>query len=188
MNPQKSGLAKRVEWLIENGDAGNVLKAAERIGVPNATLARIANGETDSPRAHVLQQVADGYNTTIDWLLNGRGQAPIFDKKKGPAMWEWMTLLNSLNIPPKVRDAVARLPHTLWDLTWLQARHSGASEERARQAAIAWYLQEIETYRRWLRGLVRDLGREGAAAFLIENESAIRAKAVKGTFPPTDIR
>jgi len=30
------------------------------------------------------------------------------------------------------------------------------------------------------------LGREGAAAFLIENESANRAKAVKGTFRPTD--
>ena len=188
MIPQKSGLAKRVEWLIENGDAGNVLKAAERIGVPNATLARIAKGETDSPRAHVLQQIADAYNTTIDWLLNGRGQAPIFDKQKGPAMWEWMTLLNSLNIPPKVRDAVARLPNTLWDLSFLQSRNSGASEERALRAAMDWYRLEIETYRLWLRGLVRDLGREGAAKFLIENESAIRAKAVKGTFPPIVFR
>jgi transcriptional regulator with XRE-family HTH domain len=188
MNQEKSGLAKRVEWLIKNGDAGNVLKAAERIGVPNATLARIANGGTDSPRAHVLQQIADGYNTTIDWLLNGRGQPPTFDKKKGPAMWEWMTLLNSLNIPPKVRDAVSRLPHTLWDLTILAARHNGASEERAIQAATGWYRLEIETYRRWLRTLVRDLGREGAAAFLIENESAIRAKGVKGTFSPDHLR
>lgn len=69
-------LADRVAWLIERSHAGSVNAAAKECGVPQRSLARIANGQAPHPRADVVLQLATYYDTTADWLLRGVGERP----------------------------------------------------------------------------------------------------------------
>lgn len=70
-----SDLSKRIKKLVDS-TFPSVNAAAKAIGIPQQTLDRIVRGQHRAPRVETLQQIADFYDTTVDWLLNGRGAAP----------------------------------------------------------------------------------------------------------------
>lgn len=77
-------LADRVAWLIRHSHGGNVNAASAATGLPQSTLARIADGRVQSPRADALLALATYYRTNVDWLLCGLGAAPPVPPRAGP--------------------------------------------------------------------------------------------------------
>ncbi len=67
-------IASRITALVAFRDNNNVRAAARRVGIPHATLARIAAGRTPNPRAGALTRIASAYGVTTDWLLTGEGE------------------------------------------------------------------------------------------------------------------
>lgn len=69
-------LADRVQLVVDRWWNGSVRKAADRAGIPQQTLDRIARGESQNPRGAVLQRFAQRNNISVEWLLTGSGKGP----------------------------------------------------------------------------------------------------------------
>lgn len=69
-------LADRVQQIVDAYWGGSVNAAAIALGIPQQTLQRVATGVTLEPRVRVLDAIAKGARTSVDWLLNGNGQGP----------------------------------------------------------------------------------------------------------------
>lgn len=69
-------LKDRIRVLVDRYWGGSVYGAARDLGIPQQTLQRIVTGETLNPRVRVLERIAAGCDTTVDWLLTGKGPEP----------------------------------------------------------------------------------------------------------------
>lgn len=75
----------RIRGLV--ADAGSVNATALAIGLKQQTLNRIVRGEHAAPRVETLQKIAEFFDTTVDWLLTGKGRNPtsgalrVFERK-----------------------------------------------------------------------------------------------------------
>src|SRR5688500_17216052 len=108
-------LADRLKALVQRWDRGSVNAAARRIGLNQQTLDRIARGEVKNPRSDALQAIAKTYRVSVDWLLTGEGHGPRVDDDvtPWPELWAWADLLEQLQLPLPVYDAMFRLPFTV---------------------------------------------------------------------------
>jgi transcriptional regulator with XRE-family HTH domain len=74
--PTSNSIAERVRSLIDRVHGGSVNAAARDTGIPQRTLARIADGTVENPRADALQRLATFYKASLEWLLSGQGEGP----------------------------------------------------------------------------------------------------------------
>lgn len=76
-------LAGRVQQIVDDYWGGSVNAAATALGIPQQTLQRVVSGKTLEPRFRVLDAIARGARTSVDWLLNGNGQGPQKEDETG---------------------------------------------------------------------------------------------------------
>ena len=89
-------IAGRVSYLIQHKHAGSVNAAAQNMRVPQRTLARIASGEVEHPRADALSAIASYYECDLAWLVTGKGEAPGVERKVnvgGVVLTGWAALM-----------------------------------------------------------------------------------------------
>ena len=79
-------IARRVRLLVDISHRGSVNAAARDSGVPQRTLARIVDGSVVNPRADVLRSLATFYGVTLDWLVQGRGEMTINNRRIADAL------------------------------------------------------------------------------------------------------
>jgi hypothetical protein len=106
-----SDLSARVSALIERFFGGNRTAAARAWGVPQPTVQRMVVGDSATVRATTLDKIAKAHETSMDWLMSGRGPDPL---KNDPIPYVEYTgfeqLVDSLSLSPLVRTAVLDLP------------------------------------------------------------------------------
>lgn len=71
-----NSIASRTRELIDLVHDGSVNAAARDTGISQRTLARIADGTVENPRADALQKLAAFYQVSLEWLVTGEGQGP----------------------------------------------------------------------------------------------------------------
>lgn len=135
-------LADRVRLVVDRYWGGSVNKAADAMGIPQQTLNRIVSGQTANPRGQLLARIAAVCQTSVEWLLTGRGVEPPFQDDWGlrtsGSTLRWFRLVDSLGLTPAVRLPVFGLPAGQFNLAerlepW--TTHEG-SEERTKR--IGW--------------------------------------------------
>jgi uncharacterized protein YceH (UPF0502 family) len=67
-------LAERVRRLIDRHDAGDVSRAARRIGARESDLRAILAAETDAPSLSTLSAIVRGYDVDTWWLISGESE------------------------------------------------------------------------------------------------------------------
>ena len=67
-------LAERVRDLVERRDAGDVTRAARRIGARESDLRAILAGESSRPSIAALSAIVRGYDVDTWWLIAGEAQ------------------------------------------------------------------------------------------------------------------
>lgn len=154
-------LKDRVTELIRRFYDGNVLGSARAIGMPANTLDRIARGVTPNPRAGALSKIAEHFDTTVDWLLTGRGDAPwesaFFrrngaDPERAVSWFQWSKAAKAFS--PEHDDLSLLL------LQLLAA--SGQFVISVGQGAARATGRSRNRDRRWLERLVSDVGARSA--------------------------
>jgi len=68
-------LAARVRDLVDQHDAGDVARAARRIGAREADLQAIFEGQTTQPSLAALSAIVRGYDVDTWWLISGEREA-----------------------------------------------------------------------------------------------------------------
>jgi transcriptional regulator with XRE-family HTH domain len=175
-------LSDRVSYLIADSFGGSVRAAAGGIGVPQRTLANIASGDTSNPRADVLQAIADGFHTTTDWLLTGRGESPLKSQRQEAVYSSWNNLLRKLDLPADLEAHLREVPRAIERFDVLFAELSGWLPRRERPA-MSVPDEQLRDYRKlaaaWTANVARKIEQNGIervrAAFL---HSAGRTMAV----------
>ncbi|MGH7594140.1 MAG: hypothetical protein ACRELE_09870 [Gemmatimonadales bacterium] len=109
--PSHSELGKRVSALIERFFGGNRTAAARAWGVPQATVQRLVVGDSQTVRATTLDKIARKHDTSIDWLMSGRGPDP-FATEPMPYVeyMDFERLVRGLQLSDAARRAVLDLP------------------------------------------------------------------------------
>lgn len=104
-------LSARINALIERFFGGNRTAAARAWGVPQPTVQRMVVGDSETVRATTLDKIAKKHETSMDWLMSGRGPDPL---KNEPVPYveytDFEQLVDSLSLSPLVRTAVLDLP------------------------------------------------------------------------------
>lgn len=104
-------LCGRVNALIDRFFGGNRTKAATAWRVPQPTVQRLAVGTTATVRATTLARIAAAHDTTIDWLMSGRGPDPLSNDPLPYVEYrDFRQLVESLKLSPEIRQAVLSLP------------------------------------------------------------------------------
>lgn len=67
------GFASR---LAEAMAPERVTAFAERLGVPQPTISKYLKARSGAPRLDIAARIAEGANTSLDWLVWGRGEGP----------------------------------------------------------------------------------------------------------------
>lgn len=67
-------LAARVRDLIDRHDAGDVARAAQRIGAREADLRSILAGESTEPSLSALSAIVRAYDVDTWWLISGESE------------------------------------------------------------------------------------------------------------------
>ena len=154
-HPQGSpveSLESRVRWLIDEVHHGSVNAAATAIGIPQQTLAQIASGQVRSPRAATLEQIAGFYDTSLEWLVSGKGRVPDLPTSE---QLQLARRLSALDVPPHVADAlqeaadaprIARLFLGAGGGAPAARAESQAADAATRDMLLAWVhlLEELE--------------------------------------------
>ena len=108
-----SDLSGRVNALIERFFGGNRSAAARTWRVPQPTIQRLAVGDTETVRASTLVKIAATHDTSIDWLLSGRGPDPLSTERLPYVEYrDFEHLVNGLGLSERTRLAVLDLPRT----------------------------------------------------------------------------
>jgi transcriptional regulator with XRE-family HTH domain len=112
-------LKDRVRLLVDRYWQGSVNRASVALGVPQQTLNRIVTGQTPSPRAEVVSNIASACDVSADWLLTGKGDAPLADDEHGlpitGARIRLNRVLDRLEAGESLRRSVLMLRHApLW--------------------------------------------------------------------------
>ncbi len=106
-------LCGRVNALIDRFFGGNRTAAARAWNVAQPTVQRLAVGSTATAKATTLASIAAHHDTTVDWLLNGRGPDPLAaDRVPFVEHRDFRQLVDSLGLSPETRRAVLDLPRT----------------------------------------------------------------------------
>lgn len=109
-----SDLADRLGFLISEVHGGSVNRAAAALGVPQQTLQQIVTRGATNPRVSTITAIAKGYGVGVEWLLEGVGETPTFNKLVPVAeRLHWGRLLDSLNLPRSVRLDMGSLPYSI---------------------------------------------------------------------------
>ena len=67
-------LAERVRRLIDHHDAGDVSRAARRIGARESDLRAILTAQTNEPSLSTLSAIVRGYDVDTWWLISGESE------------------------------------------------------------------------------------------------------------------
>ena len=103
----------RVNALIDRFFGGNRTAAAKAWQVAQPTVQRLAVGTTSTARATTLARIAAHHDTTVDWLLNGRGPDPLAaDPLPYVEHRDFRQLVESLGLSPEAQRAALNLPRT----------------------------------------------------------------------------
>lgn len=155
-------LVDRIRGLVAG--AGSVNATARAIGLKQQTLDRIVRGEHAAPRVETLQKIAEFFDTTVDWLLTGKGRGPSTSSQNWNVIPQaefdrWQKLIRSLGLPTETLGALASLPrattnaavnlplHVSRDDAYRQ--QEGALRQRYRAAARHELLAWIELLEAW---------------------------------------
>jgi hypothetical protein len=107
-------LCGRVNALIDRFFGGNRTKAAKAWAVPQPTVQRLAVGTTETVRATTLARIAEMHDTTIDWLMSGRGPNPLSNDPVPYVEYrDFRDLVDSLELSLATRQAVLDLPKAI---------------------------------------------------------------------------
>lgn len=68
-------LAARVRDLVDRHDAGDVARAAKRIGAREMDLRSILGAESSKPSLAALSAIVRGYDVDTWWLISGEREA-----------------------------------------------------------------------------------------------------------------
>lgn len=82
--------AARLQLLVSLNAGGNVRSAARRIGISHPALLALLRGNA-SPRAGTLAKIADAYQVSRGWLLDGEGDGPnseLSSRSEASAAWD----------------------------------------------------------------------------------------------------
>ncbi|HEY4100339.1 MAG TPA: hypothetical protein VGM20_05640 [Gemmatimonadales bacterium] len=112
--PTHSDLSGKVNALIERFFGGNRSAAARTWRVPQPTVQRLAVGDTETVRASTLMKIAATHETSVDWLLNGRGPDPLAtDPLPFVEYTDLEQIVDSLGLSAVTRRYVLDLPKTI---------------------------------------------------------------------------
>ena len=142
--------------------------AAKAMGLPQPTLARIADGRVTNPRARALERIASYFDVSTDWLLSGRGRGPREDPRECRPFAEltgWRRALQELELSSEARRVYDDLPGaTSGAALWLsQADEEPDVEAVFREsyaASRAAMALELRAWTTLLGELVARFGRE----------------------------
>ena len=179
-----SALSKRLRSLVDRDFSGNVNRAAKAWGVPQPTLHRYVSAVTEAPKARTLQKIADFYDTSVEWLLDGGGPGPLASPNPTPEVRAWEKLVKSLALPEDVEHVMLPLPgrvssaHVVlcdWGLfNWKGKR---VPEKHAQMARLALYragAMEYEAWAGWLRGLISSYGKRAVREKFVSEGDRLR--------------
>jgi hypothetical protein len=165
-------LGRRVQWLVDQFAQGSVRAAAELWGIQRLTLLRMMKGQTHSPRGRVLDQIAEGCGTTVDWLRTGKGPPPLPPGPEAflstPWRGRWRKLVEGLDLPDPITARVVALPglmNRVFQVFVLEGHPLGAP---IRGMGVVRRAEEFE-YRAWVAlvtGMIQTYGRERVRAKL----------------------
>lgn len=79
-NETSDCLAKNISKLLEIHQI-NENELAKKLGIPYNTIHRILTGTTSDPRISTLQQIADYFGVTLDFLLHGKQENDMSNPK-----------------------------------------------------------------------------------------------------------
>ena len=188
-NKDSVELADRLRSLIDRDFAGNVNRASKAWTVPQPTLHRCVNGETDAPNARTLQKIASFYGTTVEWLLDGVGVGPLALEYPFAEFRAWETLVKTLSLPESIESLVLALPGTIsaanfalceWGMfNWRGKRVSEKRIEPALRARWEASAMELEAWTVWLRGLITSYGK-----LAVRNKLESEADRIRLGFQP----
>lgn len=85
-------LRERVAACVQAVYPEGANAAAAAIGIPQPTLFKILAGRSENPRASTLQAIATHFDTSVEWLLSGRGTPPVFADEGGDSPQTCATL------------------------------------------------------------------------------------------------
>jgi len=112
-SPSLPDLSARVTALIDRFFGGNRSAAARTWRVPQPTVQRLAVGDTETVRASTLVKIAATHETSIDWLLSGRGPNPLAtDPLPFVEYTDLEQIVDSLGLSAETRQYVLDLPKT----------------------------------------------------------------------------
>ncbi len=122
-------LSSRVRSLVDRVHGGSVNAAARDIGIAQSTLAPIAAGTVQKPRAEALERIATFYKSTPEWLLQGAGDPPRCLKDQEYALAErlrWAATVGRLELSAQAAQALWAQPDEILRL-WVSAPHGPAA-------------------------------------------------------------
>ena len=112
--PSLPDLSARVTALIDRFFGGNRSAAARTWRVPQPTVQRLAVGDTETVRASTLVKIAATHETSIDWLLSGRGPNPLeTDPLPFVEYTDLEQIVDGLGLSAETRRYVLDLPKTI---------------------------------------------------------------------------
>jgi hypothetical protein len=137
-------LGDRVRRMIDRVYKGNVLRAAQDIGIGQPTLRAIVKGEVKHPRSNIVEKVARGLHCSTDWLLLGTGPDPLEQPLPDRAILPGADA-------PKARTFLAGYSHNAGSWAW---RHVLQRLELSDDAYYAWLLVPMAQISEGTLGLV----------------------------------
>ena len=72
LNSKDPSISNRIREVLDREESGNVAAAARKLGYSQRGLAKIYHGETQNPRADLLEAVVRVYEVDPEWLLTGK--------------------------------------------------------------------------------------------------------------------
>lgn len=178
IRPGRATLASRLRFLIALHQSGSVNAAAKEIGIPQSTLARIADGRVENPRANALNQIAFYYRVSLDWLVSGRGEGPGM-LREDVEILPWLNVTDSLDLPYLIDVYVRKLPFSI--IAAFNALVLGGDIE----SSINWqyppavselWSNEQRLWTAFLQSWISLAGRDKVRKSLIENALLVRAR------------
>jgi hypothetical protein len=171
-------LGERVDWIVRHVH-GSQRAAAAVWGVQRSTLVRIVAGQVSMPRGDVLERIARSAETTIDWLLTGRGPEPEVPVSEPmfwtPARHKWAEVVSRLELDAATHAAMIALPaatQRLWSIDLPQkSRHQLDDEDLEALAELETL--ELGLWTKCLEGLIRKRPLKAIRLALQRNRNAI---------------
>jgi transcriptional regulator with XRE-family HTH domain len=190
---ESENIGSRLRRLIDAAHDGSVNRAASMTGLSHVTLGRIVKGQVTNPRAEALSRIAAAYQTTIDWLLHGKGAEPeilsgaiVSDeaerleaiesgdvaRKPTPRAIEYLLMMARLELSNEASAVLRSLPtqvsHAVIALPFPISVSQVAILDEAREAAY-------EAWRKLFAAVIASVGQEAFREIVETNVATLRA-------------